>query len=87
MSDARPADEVQIGTRQPASSVLALPGLHERFLEKSPSSPADGLLIDLEDAVAPNDKASRPGGRLGRSRDARLRRIESVAVRVNGWAL
>jgi citrate lyase subunit beta/citryl-CoA lyase len=38
-------------------SVLAVPASREKMTEKALSSPADLLFLDLEDAVAPNEKA------------------------------
>src|SRR5258707_10877963 len=38
-------------------SVLFLPGSNPRALEKARGLPADGLIFDLEDAVAPDAKA------------------------------
>lgn len=37
-------------------SELAVPGSNLRFLEKAPGSAADVIFLDLEDAVAPDDK-------------------------------
>ncbi|MBT3305826.1 MAG: CoA ester lyase [Alphaproteobacteria bacterium] len=37
-------------------SELAVPGSNPTFLEKAASSPADVIFLDLEDAVAPDDK-------------------------------
>ncbi len=37
-------------------SELAVPGSNPKFLQKAPSSPADVIFLDLEDAVAPPDK-------------------------------
>ena len=42
----------------PRRSVLYMPGSNERALEKAKSLPADSLILDLEDAVAPNAKTS-----------------------------
>lgn len=39
-------------------SELAVPGSNYRFLEKAAQSPADVVFLDLEDAVAPDDKAA-----------------------------
>ncbi|MEV4316539.1 CoA ester lyase [Actinocrispum sp. NPDC049592] len=63
-------------------SVLYMPGANERALEKARSLPADALILDLEDAVAPDAKV-----------DARKRVCEAVgsygtrevAIRVNGF--
>ncbi len=41
---------------RPRRSVLYMPGANERALEKAKGIPADALILDLEDAVAPNAK-------------------------------
>ena len=41
---------------RPRRSVLYMPGSNERALEKAKSIPADALILDLEDAVAPDAK-------------------------------
>lgn len=41
---------------RPRRSVLYMPGANERALEKAKTIPADGLILDLEDAVAPDAK-------------------------------
>jgi citrate lyase subunit beta / citryl-CoA lyase len=43
-------------TARPRRSVLYMPGSNARALEKARSLPADGLILDLEDAVAPDSK-------------------------------
>ncbi len=43
---------------RPRRSVLYMPGSNARALEKAKSLPADGLVLDLEDAVAPEAKDS-----------------------------
>ena len=45
-------------TVRPRRSVLYMPGSNARALEKGRSLPADGLILDLEDAVAPDAKAT-----------------------------
>ncbi len=45
----------------PYRSVLYLPGARERVLEKARTLPADALIFDLEDAVAPEDKLAARG--------------------------
>src|ERR1700759_1187902 len=80
----------QAMTVRPRRSVLYLPGSNARALEKARELPADGLILDLEDAVAPEAKetarimiaeAIRSGGFGSRE----------VVVRVNGldtpWGL
>ncbi|MEU5239878.1 HpcH/HpaI aldolase/citrate lyase family protein [Streptomyces lydicus] len=44
-------------TLRPRRSVLYMPGANERALEKAKSLPTDALILDLEDAVAPDAKA------------------------------
>ncbi len=44
-------------TNRPRRSVLYMPGANTRALEKAKSLPADSLILDLEDAVAPDTKA------------------------------
>ena len=41
----------------PRRSVLYMPGINARALEKAKTLPADTLILDLEDAVAPDKKA------------------------------
>ncbi len=43
-------------TARPRRSVLYMPGSNARALEKGRSLPADGIILDLEDAVAPDSK-------------------------------
>ncbi|MBB4687150.1 HpcH/HpaI aldolase/citrate lyase family protein [Amycolatopsis jiangsuensis] len=66
---------------RPRRSVLYLPGANERALEKAKTLPADALILDLEDAVAPDAKEAareRVCAAVG-SYDAR-----EVTIRVNG---
>jgi citrate lyase subunit beta / citryl-CoA lyase len=41
---------------RPRRSVLYIPGANARALEKASTLPADGLILDLEDAVSPDSK-------------------------------
>ncbi|GAA1477006.1 CoA ester lyase [Nocardioides aestuarii] len=41
---------------RPRRSVLYMPGANARALEKAKTIPCDGLILDLEDSVAPDDK-------------------------------
>lgn len=43
---------------RPRRSVLYMPGANERALEKAKTLETDGLILDLEDAVAPDAKES-----------------------------
>src|ERR1700686_5339151 len=47
-------DETMIGPRR---SLLFMPGSNARALEKARNLPADGIILDLEDSVAPDAKA------------------------------
>jgi citrate lyase subunit beta/citryl-CoA lyase len=59
---------------RPRRSVLYMPGANERALEKAKTLPADSLILDLEDSVAPEGKiaardsvcAAVKGGGYGR---------------------
>ncbi|MCU1353538.1 MAG: (3S)-malyl-CoA thiolesterase [Acidimicrobiales bacterium] len=67
---------------RPRRSVLYMPGANERALEKAKGLPADALILDLEDAVAPDAKveararvcAAVASGEYG---------AKEVAIRVN----
>lgn len=48
-------------TARPRRSVLYMPGSNARALEKGRALPADGLILDLEDAVAPDAKEAARG--------------------------
>ncbi len=63
-------------------SVLYMPGANARALDKAREIPADGLILDLEDAVAPTAKAqAREQACAAAASDGYGERI--VAVRVN----
>jgi citrate lyase subunit beta/citryl-CoA lyase len=47
---------------RPRRSVLYMPGLNERALDKARTIPADSLILDLEDSVAPEGKAAARAG-------------------------
>jgi len=69
---------------RPRRSVLYMPGSNPRALEKARTLPADALILDLEDAVAPDAKeqARRLVGEALANRAAYGRR--ELIVRVNG---
>jgi (3S)-malyl-CoA thioesterase len=46
-----------MASTQPYRSVLYIPGSKERALDKARGLPADAIIFDLEDAVAPDAKA------------------------------
>ena len=48
-------------TARPRRSILYMPGSNTRAMEKGKSIPADGLIMDLEDATAPDAKESARG--------------------------
>jgi citrate lyase subunit beta/citryl-CoA lyase len=68
---------------RPRRSVLYMPSSNARALEKAKTIPCDGLILDLEDAVAPDDKPA--------ARDAACAAVHSreygnreLTIRVNG---
>ena len=70
---------------RPRRSALYMPGSNERALEKAKNLPADALILDLEDAVAPDEKA-RARDRIAEAvRGGGYGRRE-VVVRVNALA-
>src|SRR5215207_9530396 len=57
----RDANATTSGSLRPRRSVLYMPAANERALEKAKTLPADAIIFDLEDAVAPDAKpAARP---------------------------
>ena len=67
---------------RPRRSVLYVPGSNARALEKARTLPADGLILDLEDAVAPAAKEeARARGRWRRSRAGGFGHREVVGAR------
>lgn len=67
----------------PRRSVLYLPGANERALEKAKTLDADALILDLEDAVAPEAKAAARE-RVCAAVGAGAYAGKEVTVRVNG---
>src|SRR6185312_10388378 len=51
------AGQGAIMTVRPRRSMLYMPGSNARAMEKARELPADGVILDLEDAVAPDAKA------------------------------
>ncbi len=47
----------QIDLPRPYRSVLYIPGANQRAMEKARDLPVDAIIFDLEDAVAPDEKA------------------------------
>ena len=68
---------------RPRRSVLFLPGSNARALEKARTLPADALILDLEDAVAPEAKAAARAQVLAAVRAGGYGPRE-VIVRLNG---
>ena len=64
-------------------SELAVPGSNLRFLEKAPQSPADVIFLDLEDAVAPDDKAQARKNIIQVLNDVDWSH-KTISVRING---
>jgi citrate lyase subunit beta / citryl-CoA lyase len=68
---------------RPRRSVLYMPSSNERALEKAKTIPCDGLILDLEDAVAPDAKEAARGNACTAARSGEYGRRE-IAIRVNG---
>jgi citrate lyase subunit beta / citryl-CoA lyase len=68
---------------RPLRSVLYMPGSNTRALEKAKTLPADALILDLEDAVAPDAKATARQQVCDAARSGEYgERV--VTIRVNG---
>ena len=70
-------------TFRPRRSVLYMPSSNERALEKAKTLPVDGLILDLEDAVAPDAKAAARENACAAAASGAYGRRE-VTIRVNG---
>jgi len=68
---------------RPRRSVLYMPGSNARALDKGRSLPADGLILDLEDAVAPDAKATARD-QIGAAVKAGGYGRREIIIRVNG---
>jgi citrate lyase subunit beta/citryl-CoA lyase len=70
-------------TARPRRSVLYMPGSNVRALEKAKTLAADGLILDLEDAVAPDAKVEARANVVAAAGNYGMR---EVLIRVNGLA-
>jgi citrate lyase subunit beta/citryl-CoA lyase len=70
-------------TIRPRRSVLYMPGSNSRALEKARTLPADGVIFDLEDSVAPDAKETARDQVVAAVKAGGFGRRE-VFVRVNG---
>jgi citrate lyase subunit beta/citryl-CoA lyase len=68
---------------RPRRSVLYMPGSNARAIEKARTLPADGIIMDLEDAVAPEAKAAAREQVVAAVKAGGFGRRE-VVIRVNG---
>ena len=68
---------------RPRRSVLYMPGANERALEKAAGLPADALILDLEDAVAPDAKP-QARDRVCEAAASDRYGAREVAIRANG---
>jgi len=71
------------GDFRPRRSVLYMPSSHARALEKARSIPCDGLILDLEDAVAPDAKPAAREAACAAAASGEYGARE-VTIRVNG---
>jgi citrate lyase subunit beta/citryl-CoA lyase len=70
-------------TVRPRRGVLYMPGSNPRAMEKGKTLPADGLILDLEDAVAPDAKAAARG-QIGAAIQSGGYGQRELIVRTNG---
>jgi citrate lyase subunit beta/citryl-CoA lyase len=68
---------------RPRRSVLYMPAANERALEKAKTIPADALIFDLEDAVAPDAKEAARANACAAAGSGEYGRRE-VTIRCNG---
>lgn len=68
---------------RPRRSVLFVPGSNARAMEKARTLPVDGIILDLEDSVAPDAKADARA-RIERAVTERQFGDREVLIRVNG---
>ena len=68
---------------RPRRSVLYMPSSNQRALEKAKSIPCDGLILDLEDAVAPDAKPDAREAACAAASSGDYGKRE-VTIRVNG---
>src|SRR5919112_4443167 len=68
---------------RPRRSLLYMPGANARAIDKARTLPADGIIIDLEDAVAPDAKEAARAQVLSAVRQGGFGHRE-VVIRVNG---
>jgi citrate lyase subunit beta / citryl-CoA lyase len=73
----------QASSIRPRRSLLFMPGANERALDKARELPADGLIFDLEDAVAPDAKGAAREAVAAAVKQGGYGRRELV-LRVNG---
>ncbi len=66
------------------STVLAVPGSAQRFIDKSRTLDVDAIFLDLEDAVAPDAKVEARG-RIVRALKEGQWRASTITIRVNDW--
>ncbi|MER7071577.1 CoA ester lyase [Terrabacter sp. NPDC000476] len=74
---------VESDTYRPRRSVLYMPSSNERALEKAKTLPVDSLILDLEDAVAPDAKDAARENACAAARSGDYGRRE-LTIRVNG---
>jgi len=72
-----------MSTDRPRRSVLYMPGANERALEKGKSVPADVLIMDVEDGVAPEAKEEARGRIVSMLAGGGYGRRE-IGIRING---
>jgi citrate lyase subunit beta/citryl-CoA lyase len=72
-----------MSTLRPRRSVLYMPAANERALEKAKTLPADAIIFDLEDAVAPDAKDAARGAACAAAASGEYGNRE-LMIRCNG---
>jgi hypothetical protein len=81
---AREQSRATASTIRPRRSVLYMPGSNRRSLDKARALPADALILDLEDAVAPDAKEAARATIQQALAERSAYGLREVIVRVNG---
>ena len=77
--------EHRSGTIRLQRSELAVPGSSPKFFEKAYNSNADCILLDLEDAISPNDKVTARKNVITALNEINWKKKnKTISVRING---
>ncbi len=83
MTDMTDLTDMTASALRPRRSVLYMPAANERALEKAKTLPADAIIFDLEDAVAPDAKEAARANAVAAASSPDYGRRE-LTIRCNG---